>query len=53
MKREYDFDVLDSKIIEALTDNARISMRDLAQYIGMSAPSATERVRRCNTRVYS
>ena len=46
MKREYDFDVLDSKIIEALTDNARISMRDLAQHIGMSAPSATERVRR-------
>ena len=46
MKDKYDFDVLDSKIIEALSENARITMRDLAQHIGMSAPSTTERVRR-------
>lgn len=46
MKRECSFDTLDSKIIEALTYNSRISMRDLAQHIGMSAPSTTERVRR-------
>lgn len=46
MKKEYSFDLLDSKIIEIMTDNARISMRDLAQSIGLSAPSTTERVRR-------
>ena len=46
MKKEIRFDEVDSKIISALTDNARISMRDLAQHIGMSAPSTTERVRR-------
>jgi Lrp/AsnC family leucine-responsive transcriptional regulator len=40
------FDALDSKIIEALSENARMSMRDLAEYISMSAPSATERVRK-------
>ncbi len=39
-------DTVDVALIEALTDNARLSMRDLAGRVGMSAPSVTERVRR-------
>lgn len=46
IKRKHAFDTLDSKIIEILTDNARVSMRDLAKQIGMSPPSTTERVHR-------
>ncbi len=40
------FDASDRKLIAALTANSRMSMRDLAREVGMSAPSTTERVRR-------
>ncbi len=39
-------DALDSKILRALAKDARTPMRELAQIIGLSAPSTTERVRR-------
>jgi Lrp/AsnC family leucine-responsive transcriptional regulator len=39
-------DALDSKILGALSADARTPMRELAQKIGLSAPSTTERVRR-------
>lgn len=42
----YSLDDVDAKLIEALGANARISMRDLAELVGMSAPSVAERVRR-------
>ena len=43
---KHGVDATDAEIIRALTDNARMSMRDLADRVGMSAPSVTERVRR-------
>jgi Lrp/AsnC family transcriptional regulator, leucine-responsive regulatory protein len=39
-------DEVDRKLIEALSTNARRSMRDLASLVGMSAPSVGDRVRR-------
>ena len=39
-------DAVDSRIVEALVENARVAMSDLAREIGMSAPSVTERIRR-------
>jgi len=42
----YKFDVIDVKLIAALSEDARISMRDLAKLVDMSPPSVTERVRR-------
>jgi len=45
-KTNYTFDEVDAKLIEALTGDARMSMRELAAIIGMSAPAASERVRR-------
>lgn len=41
-----ELDDVDEKLINALSENARISMRDLARLVGMSAPSVAERVRR-------
>jgi Lrp/AsnC family leucine-responsive transcriptional regulator len=41
-----DLDAIDREILAILADNARIPMKDLAQKVGMSAPSVTERVRR-------
>lgn len=43
---EVELDTVDEVLIGALCDNARVSMRDLAQRVGMSAPSVAERVRR-------
>ena len=40
------FDAIDTQILRALTNNARIAMKDLARQIGLSAPSTKERVRR-------
>lgn len=42
----YQFDKTDAKLIAILSTDGRISMRDLAKLVGMSAPSITERVRR-------
>jgi len=39
-------DALDTAILAALAEDARTPMRELAQKIGLSAPSTTERVRR-------
>lgn len=39
-------DTLDSAILAALARDARTPMRELAQKVGLSAPSTTERVRR-------
>jgi Lrp/AsnC family leucine-responsive transcriptional regulator len=39
-------DALDTAILAALAQDARTPMRELAQKIGLSAPSTTERVRR-------
>lgn len=39
-------DDVDRALIEAMTDNARISVADLARQVGMSAPSVSERLRR-------
>jgi Lrp/AsnC family transcriptional regulator, leucine-responsive regulatory protein len=42
----YIVDAVDKKLIDALSANARRSMRDLAGLAGMSAPSVADRVRR-------
>jgi len=39
-------DALDTALLRALADDARMPLRDLAQTIGLSAPSTTERLRR-------
>ena len=39
-------DPIDAKIVEALVDNARISLADLSRLVGLSSPSVSERVRR-------
>ena len=36
-------DDVDQKILEALAENARISLKELAQAAGLSSPSAAER----------
>ncbi|WP_421857228.1 Lrp/AsnC family transcriptional regulator [Oricola sp.] len=41
-----DIDRVDEKILAELTANARITMAELARRIGLSAPSAAERMRR-------
>jgi Lrp/AsnC family transcriptional regulator, leucine-responsive regulatory protein len=42
-------DALDAAILQVLAEDARTPMRELAQKVGLSAPSATERVRRLET----
>jgi Lrp/AsnC family leucine-responsive transcriptional regulator len=39
-------DALDAAILRVLAEDARTPMRELAQRVGLSAPSTTERVRR-------
>jgi Lrp/AsnC family leucine-responsive transcriptional regulator len=41
-----DVDATDVKILRALSEDARITMAELARKAGLSAPSVTERVRR-------
>ena len=41
-----DIDTLDTRILAALSENARISIADLARSVGLSPPSVTERVKR-------
>lgn len=43
-------DSVDKQILAILCENARISMKDLAGEIGLSAPAAAERVRRLEER---
>jgi Lrp/AsnC family leucine-responsive transcriptional regulator len=42
----YELDRLDRKILDALQRNARVSMTDLAEEVGLSATPCAERVRR-------
>ena len=42
----YEFDRIDRKILDVLQRNARISITDLAQEVGLSATPCAERVRR-------
>lgn len=39
-------DDTDARILDALRDNARISIADLARKVGLSAPSVSERIKR-------
>lgn len=39
-------DPVDQAILLALAENARVTVRELAQKVGLSSPSATERMRR-------
>lgn len=41
-----DLDRIDAGILRVLSENARISMSDLAREVGLSGPSTSERVRR-------
>ncbi|MBW9112352.1 Lrp/AsnC family transcriptional regulator [Rhizobium cauense] len=43
-------DDIDQRILQALADNARISLKELAQAAGLSSPSAAERLRRLEER---
>ena len=42
-------DALDAAILRVLAEDARTPMRELAQRVGLSAPSTTERVQRLET----
>jgi Lrp/AsnC family transcriptional regulator, leucine-responsive regulatory protein len=44
--QNYDLDAVDARILSALARDARISIADLARLVGLSAPSAAERVKR-------
>lgn len=48
--RNESLDAIDWKIIEALQENARMSMAALGREIGLSAPAAAERIRRLEQR---
>ncbi len=41
-----DIDAVDTKILQALTRDARISVAELARTVGLSAPSVSERIKR-------
>jgi Lrp/AsnC family leucine-responsive transcriptional regulator len=44
--RNIDLDAVDARILSALTADARVSVAELARAVGLSAPSAAERIRR-------
>lgn len=41
-----DLDATDARILEALIDDARISIAELARTVGLSPPSVSERIKR-------
>lgn len=43
-------DETDIKIVEALIDDARMSLKDLAAHVGLSSPGVSERIRRLQER---
>ena len=43
-------DEFDQRIVGVLVENARISLKDLAQQVGLSSPSTAERLRRIEER---
>jgi Lrp/AsnC family leucine-responsive transcriptional regulator len=44
--RNIDLDAVDARILSALAADARVSVAELARLVGLSAPSAAERIRR-------
>lgn len=42
----HDIDAVDRRVLEILSTQGRLSMRELARQIGFSAPSTSERVKR-------
>jgi Lrp/AsnC family transcriptional regulator, leucine-responsive regulatory protein len=44
--RNIHVDAVDARILSALTADARASVAELARFVGLSAPSAAERIRR-------
>ncbi|MEJ8309550.1 Lrp/AsnC family transcriptional regulator [Agrobacterium larrymoorei] len=43
-------DDTDKRILELLSNDGRISVKDLAQHVGLSAPSTSERIKRLEER---
>jgi Lrp/AsnC family transcriptional regulator, leucine-responsive regulatory protein len=44
--RNIDLDAVDARILSALAADARVSVAELARFVGLSAPSAAERIKR-------
>src|ERR1700733_13542059 len=44
--RNIETDAADARILSALAADARISVAELARFVGLSAPSAAERIKR-------
>jgi Lrp/AsnC family transcriptional regulator, leucine-responsive regulatory protein len=44
--RNIDLDAVDARILSALAADARVSVAELARLVGLSAPSAAERIKR-------
>jgi Lrp/AsnC family transcriptional regulator, leucine-responsive regulatory protein len=47
---EQQLDAVDQRMLEALARNARMSLKELAQEVGLSSPSAADRLRRLEER---
>ncbi len=43
-------DEIDRRIVEILVEDARVSLKELAQRVGLSSPSASERLKRLEER---
>lgn len=50
LEKKYSLDGVDLQLLSILEADGRITVRELAQSIGMSAPSVTERLRRLESR---
>jgi Lrp/AsnC family transcriptional regulator, leucine-responsive regulatory protein len=44
--RKIDLDAVDARILTALAADARVSVAELARFVGLSAPTAAERIKR-------
>jgi Lrp/AsnC family transcriptional regulator, leucine-responsive regulatory protein len=44
--RKIDLDAVDARILTTLAADARVSVAELARFVGLSAPSAAERIKR-------
>lgn len=47
---DVSLDNIDCRILDVLSENARMSLKELAQAVGLSSPSAAERLRRLEER---
>jgi len=50
LEKDYSLDGIDLRLLSILEANGRISVRELAKIVAMSAPSVTERLRRLESR---